>query len=285
MPAYLQHQVSQVFTEAVRLCVWLILLGAVFIPLEMFFGARRGQKRSGRLRDLGYYFLNNMVPGLIQVPILVFVGWGLHFLVPAQVYSFIGAQPLLLRLFAGLVIGDFFYYWGHRLMHVQPFLWRFHSVHHAAPAMDWLVSTRAHPVDIVFGHLCGLVPLYALGLAQPMAHKSDILPLLFVIVGTSWGFFIHANLAWRLGYLGHLVSTPGFHHWHHTKSGPLNKNFASLLPWLDRIFSTYHAPGLLPAEYGIEGPMPEDLVGQLLAPFENVKNVYDPLTDSGSGKM
>lgn len=279
MPALL-HEVMQVLASAFRLCIWLVLLAVIFVPLEMFFGPRSAQKRTGRWRDVGYYFLNNMVPGLIQVPILVLVGWGLHFLVPAKFYAFMGAQPLLLRLFVGLVVGDFFYYWGHRLMHTQPFLWRFHSIHHAAPSMDWLVSTRAHPVDIIFGHLCGLIPLYALGLAQPLAAKSDLAPQLFVIVGMAWGFFIHANLPWRLGYLGQLVSSPGFHHWHHTKSGPINKNFASLLPWLDRLFSTYHVPKVLPADYGIQEPMAEDLAGQLFAPFETVKSVYGSLPES-----
>ena len=30
----------------------------------------------------------------------------------------------------------------HRLSHQTPFLWRFHSVHHAPEHIDWLVNTR-----------------------------------------------------------------------------------------------------------------------------------------------
>src|ERR1035438_7661357 len=33
----------------------------------------------------------------------------------------------------------------------------------SAEEIDWLVNTRAHPVDMVFTRLCGLVPLYVLG--------------------------------------------------------------------------------------------------------------------------
>ena len=33
--------------------------------------------------------------------------------------------------------------------------------------MDWLVNTRAHPLDIVFVRLCGFIPMYALGQHNP----------------------------------------------------------------------------------------------------------------------
>src|SRR5581483_1320581 len=116
------------------------------------------------------------------------------------------------RLGTGLVVGDAAYYWSHRLMHEVPYLWRFHSIHHSAERIYWLVGTRAHPLDIAFGHLSGLVPLYALGLAQPLAGTTDVVAQLFVVIGMAWGFFIHANLNWRLGWARYVVSTPAFHH-------------------------------------------------------------------------
>jgi hypothetical protein len=41
--------------------------------------------------------------------------------------------------------------------------------------------------------------------------------------------FIHSDLRWRLGPLEWLIATPGFHHWHHTLSEPLDRNYASIL--------------------------------------------------------
>jgi hypothetical protein len=37
-----------------------------------------------------------------------------------------------------------------------------------------------------------------------------------ILAGLVWGYFVHANLRWRLGPLEWIVATPGFHHWHHT---------------------------------------------------------------------
>jgi sterol desaturase/sphingolipid hydroxylase (fatty acid hydroxylase superfamily) len=268
MLPHASSQFALIAVDILRLCAWLLLLAAIFVPLEWSFGALpRQAKRAGLATDLGYYFLNNGLSGLLQIPPLVVLGWGLHFLIPSQFYAFAGGLPLWARLGAGLVLGDVGYYWGHRLMHTVPLLWRFHAIHHSAPRVDWLVSTRAHPLDIAFSHLSGLVPLYALGLAQPMAGRTDTVAELFIVVSLSWGFFIHANLNWRLGWVEYLISTPAFHHWHHTKRDHINRNYSALLPWIDIAFGTFHLPKRLPSEYGIIDPMPSDITGQLLAPF------------------
>ena len=77
-------------------------------------------------------------------------GAGAHQLLPADFYSIIAAIPLWLRATLALVVGELGYYWGRRLSHEIPFLWRFHAVHHSAREMDFLVSSRGHPVDLVF---------------------------------------------------------------------------------------------------------------------------------------
>jgi sterol desaturase/sphingolipid hydroxylase (fatty acid hydroxylase superfamily) len=134
--------------------------------------------------------------------------------------------------------------------------------------MDWLVNTRAHPLDMVFTRLCGFIPMYVLGLAQPRPHSLDSVSLSVILIGTLWGFFIHANLNWRLGPLEWLVSTPAFHHWHHTYEEPINKNYASMLPWIDRLFGTWHMPkAQWPSKYGIDVPVPRTVTGQLVRPL------------------
>jgi sterol desaturase/sphingolipid hydroxylase (fatty acid hydroxylase superfamily) len=84
------------------------------------------------------------------------------------------------------------------------------------------------------------------------------------------GFFIHANVSWRFGWLEWLVSSPAFHHWHHTNDGPerINKNYASMLPCLDKCFGTFHLPKQQwPVKYGIDARIPSGLAQQLLNPL------------------
>jgi sterol desaturase/sphingolipid hydroxylase (fatty acid hydroxylase superfamily) len=163
-------------------------------------------------------------------------------------------------------------------MHRVPSLWRFHAIHHSAEDMDFLVNTRTHPVDSFFGRFCGLAPMYLLGLAQPMGNRMDMVPVLFALIGGLWGFFVHANVSWRFGWLEYLVATPAFHHWHHSNDGVQyrGKNYASMLPWLDKVFGSFYLPRALPATYGIDEAMAPDLAGQLLHPWMGSAAVARP---------
>jgi sterol desaturase/sphingolipid hydroxylase (fatty acid hydroxylase superfamily) len=93
-------------------------------------------------------------------------------LVPNAVLTTTTTWPIWMRASAAMVVGEIGYYWGHRLSHEAPFLWRFHAIYHSAEQIDFLVSTRAHPVDFVFTRICMLAPLYALGLVGTV-HVTD----------------------------------------------------------------------------------------------------------------
>ena len=186
-----------------------------------------------------YYFLSSLLPALLLSVPIGLLAWVVHHAVPGGFWRRPLRLPLWARVLAGLVAGEIGYYWGHRWSHEIPFLWRFHSIHHSAEEIDFLVNTRAHPVDMVFGRFCGLVPIYVLGLGGPVGPAGSLVPVLVTLIGMVWGFFIHANLRWRFGPLEWLISTPAFHHWHHTRTGPINRNYSSTLPWLDWIFGTH----------------------------------------------
>jgi sterol desaturase/sphingolipid hydroxylase (fatty acid hydroxylase superfamily) len=252
----------------IGLCMWLVILVVIFVPLERLF-AVNPQKilRKGIFVDLAYYFLSSLLPAvLLGIPVAL-LAWAVHRVVPGFVLDTTASMPLWARVIAAMVAGEIGYYWGHRWSHEVPFLWGFHSIHHSAEDLDFLVHTRSHPVDMVFGRFCQLTPLYILGLGGPLGLEGSVVPVIVNLIGTVWGFFIHANLRWRFGPLEWLISTPGFHHWHHTKTGPINRNYSSTLPWLDWVFGTLYLPNEWPSDYGIKAKMPDSMIDQMFHPL------------------
>ena len=272
----LQTHLPGLAVDVLRLSLWLVLLAIIFVPLERYFGERHaGRSRTELASDLGFYFISSLLPAVLLAAPLALVAIAGQRLLPDALPAAMTALPLWAKLLLGLLIGEVGTYWGHRLSHEIAWLWRYHAVHHSTEQLYFLANTRTHPVDMVVTRLFGLTPLYLLGLAGPNAAGSAA-PVLLLLIGTVWGFFIHANLRWRFGPLEWLVATPAFHHWHHSKFEHINRNYASTLPVLDRLFGTYHLPPEWPASCGIEAPMPVGLGGQLLAPWRRAPAAVMP---------
>jgi sterol desaturase/sphingolipid hydroxylase (fatty acid hydroxylase superfamily) len=255
--------------DVVRLSIWLVLLVSFFAPIEQLFSlhpAKIWRKQVGV--DLAWYFINSLLPGMIIAVPLAFLARALHGLNPGGLYSAVALWPVWLKLLAAFILNDIGFYWAHRASHAFPFLWRFHSIHHSAEHLDWLVNTREHPVDAVFSRLFGLALIYLFGLASVTANAPDKTVVIVTIMGTIWSFFIHANVRFRLGPLEWLISSPAFHHWHHTNDENRNRNFAAVFPAIDWIFGTSWLPKHWPPVYGIDQKMPPTLVGQLISPLQ-----------------
>lgn len=258
--------VSTYLHTILKLSLWLAAFIVVFVPLERFCAVHPHKTlRNGLAVDLTYYFLNSLIPAMILSPLGALLVWCVHQVIPV----WIGAGlPLLIKVPLAFIAGELGYYWGHRMSHQIPFLWRFHAIHHSAEEMDFLINTRAHPLDMVFGRFCAMIPLVVFGLAGPTKQMGGtVTALIVLVIGTSWGFFIHSNIRCNLGPLEWLITSPRFHHWHHTKYGAIDHNYSSTLPWLDRLFGTHNLPREWPDSYGIDDTMPPTLLGQLQYPM------------------
>ena len=255
-------------SDVVHLAVWLVLLVCIFVPLERLFAlhpAKMWRKQVGI--DLAWYFINSLLPAAIMAVPLALLARALRGADPGGLYSAVAAWPFWVKFPVVFLINDFGVYWAHRAAHGIPFLWRFHAVHHSAEHMDWLVNTRAHPFDLIFTRLAGLGLVYLCGLASATGSYLDPTVALVTIVGTIWSFFIHANIRFRLGPLEWLISSPAFHHWHHTNDEHRDRNFAAIFPLYDRLFGTAWLPRHWPPVYGTDTKVAPTITGQLLDPL------------------
>jgi sterol desaturase/sphingolipid hydroxylase (fatty acid hydroxylase superfamily) len=249
----------------------LLLMVAIFIPVELFFPKNKNQTKfhAEWRTDLVYFVISHLFIqffGIItQKPAVVFFSWiGLD-----KVHIWIQQLPFMAALFVAFFATDFFQYWAHRIFHNHVYLWRFHSVHHSTQHMDWLAGSRTHFIDIFFTRAMTFIPLYVLGFAPAVFNTYIIFIAIHAVL-------IHANTRINFGFLKYIFTTPQYHHWHHCEDPKYyGKNFASIFPFIDMIFGTYYLPGRVwPEGTGVhESQYPKGFIKQTIYPF--TKSPFD----------
>jgi len=177
--------------------------------------------------------------------------------------------PVALQLILMLLVGDAGRYWGHRLAHELPFLWRFHAVHHSAQRLWWWNATRQHPVDKTWFTFTEMLFPVLLG-------ADGIVLSMYLGVTAVCGFSQHCNIDLKLGKLYWFFNVVDLHRWHHSKSiKESDNNYGNNLIIYDRLFGTYYHPerqGAPEREVGDIGLLnpnyPQNYLGQLAAPFK-----------------
>jgi sterol desaturase/sphingolipid hydroxylase (fatty acid hydroxylase superfamily) len=82
-----------------------------------------------------------------------------------------------------------------------------------------------------------------------------------------------------------LISTPEFHHWHHTHDEMRDHNYASMLPCWDWLSGTLHrAPQPIAARLRIEDKLPNSVALQLLHPFVPAPHAAAVAPEPGSSE-
>lgn len=173
-------------------------------------------------------------------------------------------QPTWLQCFEILVISDFVDYWTHRSLHLGSF-WRIHAIHHSPEEMNWMSSSRVHPLNDLITRSCQLLPILVFGFSA--VAIISVVPLVSFYV-----MFLHSNVKWGFGPCRWLVVSPAYHRWHHTTDAEgIDKNFAGIFPVWDVLFKTAYFPRTLPKKYGVCGSaIPESLLAHFMFPFAGV---------------
>ncbi len=250
--------------RAQGLLISIVLLTAVFWPLERLFSARSKQAwlRPRLLTDLTFMAGQYLVWTIAALWVLVKLDGVLSQVVPDALRSNFGALPWGLQALIVVMLGDVSVYWFHVASHRVPFLWRFHSIHHSSQHLDWVAAHREHPVDGLLTQLAINLPAMVLGV------DLSLLAGLVAFRGL-WAIFIHSNVRLPLGPLRVLFGAPELHHWHHFATTDTKHNFANLAPWTDVVFGTYHVPpeGEETWALGNPGEPERGYLAHLVSPF------------------
>ncbi len=237
----------------------------LFILIERFFADSKYNflRRFYFKQDLVYTLCNQLTATALGGYFIFLMGGPKPLAWPG--HGFAGSLPLPLQLGLALLIKDLASYFIHRAFHSK-WLWPFHQVHHQSEPVDWLSSYRFHPVNFV-AYIFRIPLLFALG----FNGKSII--TIFALT-EFYAFFVHLNINLRLGILRFIFVSPINHRFHHEKAmKPGNSNFATIFSFWDLLFGTYYDSPTKPIDPGVSSPTEKTLAGQLVKPFNEIRNM------------
>src|SRR5580658_5270315 len=101
----LQRYIAPMELDILRQCVWLVLLIAIFVPLERLC-ALHPQKvfRKAFGTDVVYFFLSGLAPKLLLILPMSVIAAVVHRVVPSAFYAWVAGMPLWVRLSAAMCV-------------------------------------------------------------------------------------------------------------------------------------------------------------------------------------
>lgn len=163
-----------------------------------------------------------------------------------RLFDFDPLSPLAIG--ALFLATEFIYYWHHRASHRIRWLWATHSVHHSPTRLNFTAAVRLGWTGNISGNFLFFLPLAWIGF-NPFAIVG------MLVANLLYQFFIHTELAPRLGPLEWVLNTPTHHQVHHASNQAcLDKNYGGVLIVFDRLFGSFaQAPKDESLRYGLVG--------------------------------
>ena len=145
---------------------------------------------------------------------------------------------------------DFAGYCTHRLAHSVNFFWNNHVVHHSSEEYNLACALRQSISVFVRIYALLLIPAAILGVPEKVI--AVVAPL--HLFAQFWYHTRHIN---KMGFLEYIIVTPSHHRVHHAINPEyLDKNFAQIFIFWDRLFGTYQEElASIPAVYGVTRPV------------------------------
>ncbi|WP_288262736.1 sterol desaturase family protein [uncultured Prochlorococcus sp.] len=150
----------------------------------------------------------------------------------------------------GILFSDFWFYFDHRISHMNQFLWDFHELHHSATEMNILNGKR-------FSLLDGLIPKIVLApfyfsfsafAGFAISHYLSIGNFIPFIMSIIWGTLgqisnIAGHSSFKIIYpkpFSLFLLSPALHWIHHSNNVKhYDKNFGGVFCIWDKLFGTY----------------------------------------------
>lgn len=172
---------------------------------------------------------------------LLFLGAYVHVHQHYRLMTWSVASPLSWLVL--LLIGDFVYYWVHRMEHEVRFFWATHENHHSARTYTFGTAVRMPWGEVLYHPIIGFwAPLFGFD------------PIMLAPLGAFnlvCGLLQHTELVGKLGPLEWVFGTPSHHRVHHGSDAKyLDCNYGARLILWDRLFGTFREEAERP-RYGL----------------------------------
>ncbi len=182
--------------------------------------------------------------------------------------------PPAVEMAVAIIFLDLMSYIQHVVLHMIPFFWRFHKVHHSDLDLDVSSGFRFHPLEIL-GSM-----IYKLGLVMALG-PSVMTVVVFEAILNGMAQFNHSNIKLPLGLdrvLRWLLVTPDMHRIHHSvERNETDSNYGFNMSVWDRLLGTYIHDGAKPQPELVIGipqyrePRQVSLLKLLIIPFQSTR--------------
>jgi sterol desaturase/sphingolipid hydroxylase (fatty acid hydroxylase superfamily) len=213
-----------------------------------------------------FFIFSIVISGLYQVLSLLFG----DFNITAKSLAIVDISnwSTWLQLLVFFIVLDFVQWFTHLLLHKNPFLWKFHKVHHSVKEMGFAAHLRYHWMENILYKPLKTFGVMIIGGFEP--EQAYIVHFMAIAIG----HFNHANIKITWGIFKYVINNPVMHLYHHAyvlPKGKIGINYGISLSIWDYIFKTDYIPedsGTVKIGFEDDDKFPTDFINQNLYGFK-----------------